>query len=384
MARLFQELARIGSAMRLSAPARADLASFQLLIRRLVASSPGALASVLRRPTIGTLIRCLRREGPEEWLAELIALVHFELALCGALPAPARLLCLPPRLLSIPAGVSVSLPGDVRAAIFENGHLHLLRQDRQDALDLDMLAAAEDPPPAWPPGIEVRRPYRPLGGTLSFALEDNNPLALLEAHPDKTGNAIDLGGHAETEWAATLQGALALIEAHLPDLRREMDIFIHQIIPVGWDDVQHLSASYQEAIGTIYLTLHPSLMTMAEALIHEFSHNKLNALFETDPVLENAFSPLYSSPVRPDPRPLHGVLLAVHAFLPVARLYEKMIEAKHPLSQNAAFEDRFARIREINAEGAQVVLSHGRPTEVGAGLLEEIRRWDDYYASQKR
>jgi HEXXH motif-containing protein len=73
----------------------------------------------------------------------------------------------------------------------------------------------------------------------------------------------------------------------------------------------------------------------------------------------------------------------VHAFLPVARLYEKMIEAKHPLSQNTAFEDRFARIREINAEGAQVVLSNGRPTEVGAGLLEEIRRWSEHYASQR-
>ena len=37
---------------------------------------------------------------------------------------------------------------------------------------------------------------------------------------------------------------------------------------------------------------------------------------------------------------LHGVLLAVHAFLPVARLYEKMIEARHPL---AAREDFVAR-----------------------------------------
>src|SRR6185503_20664745 len=97
-----------------------------------------------------------------------------------------------------------------------------------------------------------------------------------------------------------------------------------------------LSASYQEAIGTIYMTLHPSLMTMTEALIHEFSHNKINALFEIDDVLENAWSPLYASPVRPDPRPLHGVLLAVHAFLPVARLYEALIQAREPAAQHAA------------------------------------------------
>jgi HEXXH motif-containing protein len=98
-------------------------------------------------------------------------------------------------------------------------------------------------------------------------------------------------------------------------------------------------------------------------------------------VLENAWSPLYTSPVRPDPRPLHGVLLAVHAFLPVARLYEKMIEAKEPAAGNEAFLARFAAIRRINREGAEVVLGNGKATVMGAGLLEEIRRWDEYYAA---
>src|SRR6185436_4142373 len=104
-----------------------------------------------------------------------------------------------------------------------------------------------------------------------------------------------------------------------------------------YDDHKHLSASYQEAIGTIYLTLHPNLMTMAEAVIHEFSHNKLNALFELDELLENAYWPLYTSPVRPDPRPLHGVVLAVHAFQPVARLYERMTDAGHPRARSPDF-----------------------------------------------
>src|SRR5678816_2110374 len=96
------------------------------------------------------------------------------------------------------------------------------------------------------------------------------------------------------------------------------------------------------------------------AVIHEFSHNKINALFEIDDVLENAWSPLYASPVRPDPRPLHGVLLAVHAFLPIARLYELMIEAGDPQAASAAFIERFERVREVNREGASVLLEHAR------------------------
>jgi HEXXH motif-containing protein len=177
-------------------------------------------------------------------------------------------------------------------------------------------------------------------------------------------------------WVNSLRGAFGLVATYLPDLRSEMELYLSQIVPVGVLEEKHLSASFQEAIGTIYLTLHPHPMTMVEALIHEFQHNKLNALFETDEVLENAFFPLFQSPVRPDPRPLHGVLLAVHAFLPVARLYEEMIAKKHPLAEHASFRARLRDIVSINREGANVVLANGKPTRIGEGLLGEIRRLD--------
>jgi HEXXH motif-containing protein len=209
-----------------------------------------------------------------------------------------------------------------------------------------------------------------------LALADNNPLAMHEAHPDKRGNALDLGGRPSSEWVAALREALQLVRSHLPDLRTEMDLYLQQIVPVGFFDDRHLSASYREAIGTVYLSLHPSPMTMVEALVHEFQHNKLNALLESDDVLENAHEPLYRSPVRPDARPLHGVLLAVHAFVPVALLYERMIVAG-----DARASDR--RLREIalmNREGTDVLRAHARPTPVGKALLDELFRWDQHFA----
>jgi HEXXH motif-containing protein len=174
-----------------------------------------------------------------------------------------------------------------------------------------------------------------------------------------------------------LKEALDIVAQYLPIVRDEMDLVLHQFVPVGYDEEKHLSASYREAIGTIYLTLHPSVMTMTEAIIHEFSHNKLNALFELDGVLENAFSPLFTSPVRPDPRPLHGVLLAVHAFLPVAELYGRMIEA----GDVRARPDRFAQIVRKNHEGATVLFENARPTPTGRGLLDEVRRLDERFAA---
>ena len=352
--------------------ARGEAGELGKLVSATLRATPGALVSVLRRPTVGALIRCVRNDsipGREALFVSLLAHLAFELALLGALPAPVRLRRVPAQLVSIAARLAIPMPAGTTAVLVENGQLTIERAGGATVIDLEAPAAEL-----------VERPYHPLSHDIVLALADNNPLAMEEAHPNKSGNAIDLGGKEASAWTAALGEAFALIERHLPDLRAEMDLYLHQIVPVGWDAEKHLSASYQEAIGTIYMSLHPSLMTLAEALIHELSHNKLNALFEVDEVLENAWSPLYASPVRPDPRPLHGVLLAVHAFLPVARLYEKMIEAKEPAAQNEAFLGRFAAIRRINREGAEIVLGNGKATVIGAGPLEEIRRWDAYYA----
>ncbi|MFT3773770.1 MAG: HEXXH motif-containing putative peptide modification protein [Minicystis sp.] len=373
MGRLPRDLSLV--LQRIGPGAREEAAALSRVVRAALTDAPGALMSALRRPTVGTLLRCLRSDtlpNREAVFVELLAQLAFELALAGALAEPVRLRRWPARLLSIPARVAIDLPADASAITIANGRITVERGGAKAEIRLD------DPSSAG--SAVVARPYHVIAGEIALAEADNNPLSMFEAHPDKEGNAIDLGGHPAAEWTASLATALARVERHLPDLYGEMQLFVAQVVPVGWHDEKHLSASYQEAIGTIYMTLHPSQMTLSEALIHEFSHNKINALFEVDDVLENAWSPLYTSPVRPDPRPLHGVLLAVHAFLPVARLYEKMIEAGDPEADNDFFRRRFAAIRKINREGAELVLDKGKPTAVGEHLFAEIRRWHEHYA----
>ncbi len=347
----------------------ADVAAFDRLVVRMLRERPGPLVSVLRQPTVSTLVRTLRRAdapGDAAVFRELLGLVPFELAVLGELPFAVRLAHFPRRALSLAGRFALEFSEDDPGTVtLTSGRMQVTGTGGTRSLDL--------PPP------DAQRPYTVVTDDLVLATRDNNPLALFEAHPDKLGNAVDLGDAPVSAWTASLRDALSLVGEHLPDLRAEMALYISQLVPVGVHATKHLSASYQEAIGTIYLTLHPSLLTMTEALIHEFSHNKLNALFELDPLLENAFAPLFRSPVRPDARPLHGVLLAVHAFIPVARLYERMRDVKHPLAAHASFQARFEQIVGINREAAEVVLSNGVPTPVGAGLLDEIRRWDTHY-----
>jgi len=361
-----------------------DVAAFDRLLVTLLRDHPAPLVSVLRRPNVGALIRTLRRpreESDADILCELIGHVTLELAVLGELPFEVSLLRFPRRVLSLAGAFALDVPADVDEVVLRSGWLRA--RSGAQALEVDLGGAARGDDGRSPSSAVVRRPYLPIDGGIVLAQLENNPLALVEAHPDKLGNAVDLGGTDAPVWVDTLRRAFALVETYLPDVRAEMELYLSQIVPVGVDATRHLSASYREAIGTIYMTLHPNLMTMTEALIHEFQHNKLNALFELDDVLVNAFSPLFHSPVRPDPRPLHGVLLAVHAFLPVARLYEQMRARGDAIASHESFGKRFDQIVGINREGAEVVLQNGVATPVGKGLLDEIQRWDEHYRCGK-
>jgi HEXXH motif-containing protein len=222
----------------------------------------------------------------------------------------------------------------------------------------------------------------PVSGGVSLCLADDSPLAGHETHPDKEGNRLDLGERDAGDWVRAMRAGLELVRSGLPQIAEEIELLIQQLVPVGFHAEKHLSASYQESIGTIYLSLHPEPMTLAEALIHEHSHNKINMLWSMAPVLVNAFSPTYPSPFRPDLRPLHGVLLGVHAFLPVELLYERLAESAHPITADPNFDRRRQRVREQNAAACETLTLYAQPTESGRAVIDEIHRWNARFASQ--
>jgi HEXXH motif-containing protein len=328
-----------------------------------VAQEPGAAASLLRRPHLGGLVRTLRSAQGEvrsRLLIELLSTFAYEMAVSGAPVARLRVERLPTRLLALGARLALDVSRDVTRATFAPGEV--------------IFEGAHGPVT-----IATRDPYVVIEGPLLLALEDNNPLASVEAHPDKRGNVVNLGGKSVEVWLDALREALRIVRDFVPELRVEMNECVEVIVPVGFDPEKHLSASYREVVGTLYVSLHPEVMTMAEALVHELSHTKLNLLFDVDPVLENAFEPLYVSPVRPDPRPLHGVLLAVHAFSAVLRLYDRMLAHDHPAARTERFRARMSALQRGNQEGLSVLSSHAHPTPMGRELLAEMQRWGERF-----
>jgi HEXXH motif-containing protein len=320
-------------------------------------ADPGSFFAALRRPTAHVHFEAARfAPDPASSLRSGAATLLTELAALGALPLPITLPAPPRRVVLLGLRVVIEVPAPLELS------RGVVRSGGRDRL---AGAAASHVP------IATR-----AAPDLVLARVDENPLAMDEAHPDKDGNALSLGGRDEAEWIASLAAAAQRAVQHLPAFAEEFALGLSQIVPVGHHEERHLSASYREAIGTVYMTLHPDPLTMTEALIHEFQHNKLNAALDLDPFLHNAFDELVSSPVRPDPRPLHGVLLAVHAFLPIAELLLRMRDADDPLAASPRFAARLLEIVERNHEGLGTLLAHGRPTAAGARMLAEMTALD--------
>lgn len=205
-----------------------------------------------------------------------------------------------------------------------------------------------------------------------LSLHDVNPLAMQEDHPDKRGNAIALGDRSIPEWTRALAEAIALVAVTLPTVHAELALTLRRIVPVGYEPERHLSASYREAPGLVYLTLHPSVLTLAEAIVHETQHGKLNVLSYFDPALTNGRTTWTASPVRPDLRPLSGVLLAVHAFVPVAALHLRLVQLDHPIARTTEFDARRRQVLAGNERGLRVVRAIGEPTAIGKEILTAL------------
>lgn len=354
-------------------------------LKKAYARFQGWLEESLRSPARAEVRRAADRiDVVVPVLAQKSGLVSTEAALSEAIPAlivaVARAVEVRGALESVLWDVPIRRLFDAdrgRVIAFEPAALGILF----DGKDLELRTSDGasyplplDSEPAPHPSVRVEHPFQPIepNALPHLALADVNPLSMLEEHPDKSGNAIDLGGRDASEWTRALADAMALIRQGLPELHREIAGSLERIVPVGFEPERHLSASYREAPGLVYLTLHPSALTLAEAIVHETQHGKLNVLRWFDAVLENGDTTWSRSAVRPDLRPLSGVLLAVHAFVPVAALHLALFEAGHPIAKTPHFERRRAEVLAANAHGLATLKELGKPTPVGRRVLDGL------------
>jgi len=363
------------------------------LVRQALAHSQRPMLRCFAAPAVGTPLQCLAlrneieafRDRIDERAAEMMPHLLLEMALRRLIPDGQSVLWEhgAPSLASLAIGGAVVPPAGSTGLRFSASHLAAVSGATECARlpthpEAMHHALGEDTC-----GFRFEQRSWRIGRVSCLSTLDHNPIAAFEAHPDKAGNHIDLGGRTEKEWVVVLDESFALVERFLPGEFAEMELMLQQVIPVGYDDIRHLSASYREAIGTVYLTLHPNVMTMTEAIIHEFQHNKFNVSAHSVEYLTNAFHPLFKSPVRPDPRPLWGILLAVHAFLPVAELYRRMRDAGHPWGARTDFLQRLSDLDLKNHEGMEMLRAHAQLTSAGRAMFAELEQLEDRHLQER-
>ena len=147
---------------------------------------------------------------------------------------------------------------------------------------------------------------------------------------------------ADIKWRSTMEQAWAWIAECSPALAGEMPMSLRAIIPVRSSAVDvHASASFREAPGLIALSWTPDASIMAEALVHEYHHQKLNALLNLDPLISGpSGEAIYYSPWREDARPLLGVLHGAYAFQAVLQFWSGMFSAGIPLLHERRIRQR--------------------------------------------
>ena len=362
-------------------------------VRRALSIDERQLLHCFASPAVGTPLRCarLRDELPgfeariDAAVTGMLTHLLWEMALRGLIDDADAFVWEhgAPRLASLAIGGELTPPDAARGLTFAANHITAIAGGTEVArlpLDPDGMRSACEAPG----GFRFARCYHALVDDVThFATVDHNPIAAFETHPNKDGNPVGLGDRPEEEWIAGLDAAFGLVQTFLPRTFAEMRLMLQQVVPVGYDDTRHLSASYREGIGTMYLTLHPNVMTMTEAVVHEFQHNKFNVAAESIDFLSNAFHPLYPSPIRPDPRPLWGILLAVHAFLPVAELYRRMRDAGHPYAALPGFDRRLSDIDLKNHEGMEMLRAHARFTPPGTALFAELEALERRHLAER-
>ncbi len=213
--------------------------------------------------------------------------------------------------------------------------------------------------------------------TPAMEVNDCDPLILIPFSADTGGynhRAAKLSRVERARFAAVLKKTLAQIKETDADLHRELSDSIRVIIPlVRRDPKVHVSSTYSQLPGAIGLCHEENLRAQAEALIHEFCHNKLHLILEADPILEKNDRAVFYSPWRTDPRPLRGLLLGAHAFLNVARYLAHLAAGCKekdalPLQEDAAF-----RCLQVDL-ALRAVAGHGTLTEFGRRFLLGMQR----------
>ncbi len=204
---------------------------------------------------------------------------------------------------------------------------------------------------------------------------DNNPQSRVISHPDHDQDGmLWWWERSESEWLEVFGKSFSLLKEINIEFYNELNFIIKKIVPMKTSIDVHNSCSHGDCIGTLYLwytidSNQPEL-NILEALIHESSHNKLNLIMQIEPLHRNEKTEKYYSPYRPDARPIHGVLLWVHAIVPTVYVMLQAIEQWY--ITDIGWHEKIVLYHIKNKLGYRVLQKYADLTGIGKQIVADM------------
>ncbi|HKS47759.1 MAG TPA: HEXXH motif domain-containing protein [Amycolatopsis sp.] len=200
----------------------------------------------------------------------------------------------------------------------------------------------EEPTPLFLPArshISVSR-----GSTLRLRFEDTDPYREFSSPlpPDRLDDV------AFGEWAKLLAEAWDLLTSSHPRYAVELANALTMLTPAKAER-RISAASSSAAFGGMLVSAKTSAALLAEAMVHEVQHSKLNALLDLVPLLTEPGDETLYAPWRDDPRSATGLLHGIYAFTSTVefnRVQRTRADEEGGRAADFLFAQRRAQVRE--------------------------------------
>lgn len=199
---------------------------------------------------------------------------------------------------------------------------------------------------------------------------------LLDDDPDTELPLEALNPERFAEGESLVQSALELLEEAAPELAREIEVFGQQIVLADREPGPLIfgGASTFFLWGAVFLNpaAVPTRVRMAEALTHEASHLLLFGMTHGNPMVENSDDERYASPLRPDPRPMEGIVHATYVLARMTWCLDRLATWRG-LSEEERTKLTAARAENarLYSDGLRIVREQARFTEAGGRASAE-------------
>lgn len=168
-------------------------------------------------------------------------------------------------------------------------------------------------------------------------------------------------------WCELLDDAWAVLVRHHADYAAELTHVDPVVVPVPRSRGLVASSS-SSSFGAIVVATPESGADLAEILVHELQHSKLNALLDLVRLADDATRLCYA-PWRRDPRPLPGLLHGIYAFMSVTEYWRRQ---RHVGPGDRAADVKYIHHREQVRAALRAVATMPELSEFGTRLVGAV------------